>query len=131
MFQAIPLFLYFYHFFWAVSAVERFCDVSRYFGCAGEKPLIKNVQPYTLAKDDPIMKAREAIFDTPLLLCAIWHMIEWIRWTIFLMSILMEKNMLPLFNLLCLNIIFGYVATIYAIVARFSATGAGCVSTGA
>ena len=58
-------------------------------------------------------------------------MIEWIRWTIFLMSILMEKNMLPLFNLLCLNIIFGYVATIYAIVARFSGLGAGCVSIGA
>ena len=58
-------------------------------------------------------------------------MIEWIRWTIFLMSILMEKNMLPLFNLLCLNIIFGYVATIYAIVARFSGLGAECVSTGA
>ena len=54
-------------------------------------------------------------------------MIEWVRWTIFLMSILMEKNMLHLFNLLCLNIIFGFVATIYAIVARFSVTGAGCV----
>ena len=58
-------------------------------------------------------------------------MIEWIRWTIFLMSILMEKNMLHLFNLLCLNIIFGYVATIYAIVARFSGVGATCVSGGA
>lgn len=58
-------------------------------------------------------------------------MTEWIRWTIFLMSILMEKNMLPLFNLLSLNIIFGYVATIYAIVVRFSATGVGCVSAGA
>jgi len=43
----------------------------------------------------------------------------------------MEKNMLPLFNLLCLNIIFGYVATIYAIVARFSTVGAGCVAVGA
>jgi hypothetical protein len=43
----------------------------------------------------------------------------------------MEKNMLHLFNLLCLNIIFGYVATIYAIVARFSGVGAGCVSGGA
>jgi hypothetical protein len=51
-------------------------------------------------------------------------MIEWIRWTIFLMSILMEKNMLILFNLLSLNIIFGYIATIYAIVARFSGVGA-------
>jgi hypothetical protein len=47
------------------------------------------------------------------------------------MSILMEKNMLHLFNLLSLNIIFGYVATIYAIVARFSAVGAGCVAVGA
>jgi len=40
----------------------------------------------------------------------------------------MEKNMLILFNLLSLNIIFGYVATIYAIVARYSGVGAGCVS---
>ena len=57
-------------------------------------------------------------------------MIEWIRWTIFLMSILMEKNMLALFNLLSLNIIFGFVATIYAIVARFSGVGAVCVEKG-
>jgi len=42
----------------------------------------------------------------------------------------MEKNMLALFNLLSLNIIFGYVATIYAIVARFSGVGAGCVEKG-
>jgi hypothetical protein len=47
------------------------------------------------------------------------------------MSILMEKNMLPLFNLLSINIVFGYVATIYAIVARFSGLGAGCVAIGA
>ena len=57
-------------------------------------------------------------------------MIEWIRWTIFLMSILMEKNMLALFNLLSLNIIFGFVATIYAIVARYSGVGAACVEKG-
>jgi len=71
-------------------------------------------------------KASE-IFDLAIALVTAFHMIDWIRWTLFLTSALVSVNLLPLFYILTVvNLPFGIVACLYAIAARFGAEGAMC-----
>jgi len=124
-FLGFALFNYIYHLLFAIDGVDAYCDVTRTFGCDGARP----VDPKNAA--DPMVITQSAIYDLPLMLCAVWHLIEWVRWTIFLTTILVNKNLLFYFNILQFNVIFGFVATIWAIVTRFSGVGATCAGIGA
>jgi len=48
-------------------------------------------------------------------------MIEWIRWTILGTAALVDANLIPVFYLLHLNIVFGFFAMLIAIIGGFSA----------
>lgn len=52
-------------------------------------------------------------------------MIEWVRWTVLCTAALVDANLIPLFYLLHLNIVFGFFAMLIAIIGGFSA-GNGC-----
>ena len=63
LFSLMSFAIYFYHFCWAVGAVDKFCQVSRFNLCGS-------------ATND---SQASAIYDTGLILICIFHLIEWIR----------------------------------------------------
>ena len=78
--------------------------------------------PATAAADLKIFQDKtSAVFDTPILLCTIYHMIEWIKWAVLLTTVLVDANMIKLFYFLHLNVVFGFFAMIIGIINGFSA----------
>jgi hypothetical protein len=66
------------------------------------------------------------IYDVPLRLLGAYHIIEWIRMTLFLTTLLLGTNFLPIWYATGLNTLFGIAAYITCHVARYSGTGALC-----
>ena len=66
------------------------------------------------------------VFDIAIQMSTVWHMLEWVRWTVFLTSTLSDKNFLIIFKFMQLNIYFGVVACITAIITRYSSDGQIC-----
>ena len=54
--------------------------------------------------------------DSAILLVTIFHMIEWIRWTIYLTMALVGVDLMKVYYFLSMNIFFGVIAIIYAMV---------------
>lgn len=75
--------------------------------------------------------ASSSVYDTAIALVTIFHMIEWLRQTVFLTSALVNVNLVPLFYVLSVNIPFGFIAMLVAIAARFSEDGKDCAIEGA
>ena len=75
---------YLYHLLWVIAGVNMYTDYTRLTPCG------------TATDGD----TASAVFDTALLLCIVFHIIEWIRWTMFMTSTLVSFNLIPLFYLL-------------------------------
>lgn len=110
MFTALGGFCYCYHFTWTVAGVDNFCDTTRNNICIAGK-----------TKDES-----SAIYDIGIGLVAIFHMIEWLRQTVFLTTALVNVNLMPLYYFLSINVPFGFVAMIIGLGVRFSADGVEC-----
>jgi len=67
------------------------------------------------------MEKVSGVYDFPILIVTIYHMIEWIRWTILGTCALVDANLIPVFYFLHLNIIFGFFAILFAIIGGSSA----------
>lgn len=71
------------------------------------------------------------IFDTAIALTTIFHMIDWIRWTFLATTALVGVNLLPaFFGLTIINLPFGIISMIYAIITRYSTVGTACTAAG-
>ena len=70
------------------------------------------------------------MFDVAIAMVSMWHMIEWIRWTFFLTTALVEANLIPIYNVLHINIPYGVIACLVAIGSRFSEDGDACARPG-
>jgi len=64
------------------------------------------------------------------MLMIVFHIIEWIRWTLYLTSCLVSFNLMPLFYLFQINIPFGFIVSIVALAARYSEDGNSCAEEG-
>lgn len=62
----------------------------------------------------------------PLRLLGAYHIIEWVRMTLFLTTLLLGTNFLPVWYVTGLNTLYGIAAYITCHVARYSGTGALC-----
>lgn len=94
--SAIP---YMFHFFFTVYGVDQYSDWKRNIECGESTNAIE----------------AEAIFESSVGLTTVFHMVEWIRWTFFLTSVLVGSNMMPVFYFLgALNGLYGVVALIYS-----------------
>jgi hypothetical protein len=68
-----------------------------------------------------------ALYDTAIALSTIFHMIDWLRWTLLLTAALVGVNLLPgFYYLTAINLPFGIIACIVAIITRFGTDGAAC-----
>lgn len=61
-----------------------------------------------------------------ILLVTVFHMIEWLRQTVFLTTALVNVNLMPMYYALSLNVPFGFIAMIIGIGIRFGSSGGDC-----
>ena len=65
--------------------------------------------------------------DTPIAIVTVFHMIEWIRWLIFITSATVGVNMFKIYYLISFfSIPFGVIAMLIGIGGRFSSDAADC-----
>jgi len=110
LFTALGGFTYFYHFAWTVAGVDNYCDYTRTMSCASKSG-----------------EDASAVYDMAIALVTIFHMVEWLRQTVFLTTALVNVNLMPLYYFLSINVPYGFIAMLIAIGARFSADGMECV----
>ncbi len=96
-----------------VAVINVYSDQDRFKDCH-----IPGLMPYT--------EAVAEVYDTALKLLGAYHIIEWVRMTIFLVTLLLGQNFMPLWYLTSINTIFGIIAYIYAHVVRYSGNGKEC-----
>lgn len=145
IFTGISAIVYLYHLYWTIYGVDQFCDITRTHVCGEEGKnlyqqfLIDNgateaeaaaVTAYTDAPANAA-EASSKVYDTAIALVTIFHMIEWLRQTVFLTSALVNVNLVPLFYAMSINIPFGFIAMLVGIAARFGADGKDCALEGA
>ena len=86
----------------------------------------------TLFFDAPLnaQEAPSAVLDRAIAIVTFFHMVEWLRQTAFITSTLVNVNLMPLFYVLSLNIPYGFVVMIIAIIIRFGEDGVDCAMEG-
>ena len=67
-----------------------------------------------------------AVYDMALRLLGAYHIIEWVRMTIFLVTLLLGQNFMPIWYFTSLNTLYGIAVYIYVHVTRFSGNGKEC-----
>ena len=67
-----------------------------------------------------------AVYDMALRLLGAYHIIEWVRMTIFLVTLLLGQNFMPIWYFTSLNTLYGIAVYIYVHVIRFSGDGKEC-----
>jgi hypothetical protein len=75
------------------------------------------------------LDAHSKVYDIALILICSYHIIEWVRMTMFLITLILGQNLIPLWYLTFLNTLFGIAAYIVVHVARFSEPGKTCADT--
>jgi len=103
-FTCLGGFTYFYHFAWTVAGVDNYCDYTRLLTCGAK------------IGDDA-----SAVLDTAIALVTVFHMIEWLRQTVFLTTALVNVNLMPLYYFLSINVPFGFIAMLVGVAVGFSA----------
>ncbi len=114
LFTVLAGVIYSYHLFWTVYGVDKYADYTR----------------LNLCGEATTQDAASEVFDAAIFTVALFHMIEWVRWTVFLTSALVNVNLVGLFYLLSLNVPFGFVAMLVGIIARYSGDGEACAEGG-
>ena len=96
-----------------VSVINVYSDNDRFLTCKIDE-----------LGTDP--DAQSAVYDTSLRMLASYHIIEWFRMTIFLVTLLLGQNFMPIWYFLSLNTLFGIAAYIHTHVTIFSGYGKAC-----
>lgn len=110
LFTIIGGVIYLLHLCWAIAGVNSYCDYTRLNKCG----------------DAQTGEEASSVYDTAIALSAVFHMIEWVRWTTFLTSALVTVNLIPAFLVLSVNAPFGLLATLVAVFTRYSSDGNAC-----
>jgi len=90
LFTCIAGVCYLYEIIWTISGVNNYCDITRTYNTdkSGKIFCAKGVSLNNLTKAD-IAKV-SGVYDFPILIVTIYHMIEWLRWTILLTIALVD-----------------------------------------
>lgn len=144
-FTILSALVYTYHLYWCIYGVDEFCDITRTHVCGAEgKKLYQEYLVSTGASAETAASVTEyfgapsnaqdassSVYDTAIALVTIFHMIEWLRQTVFLTASLVNVNLVPLFYVLSINIPFGFIAMLVGLVSRYSEDGKDCAIEGA
>ena len=114
IFGTWALFFYIGQFLLIVLCINDYSDGTRELDCGG----------YSNSED----KNPTEVYDTALLLLAIYHLIEWVRVIIFAVCVVIGANLMIVWYITTPNAIFGIICYIIAHVHRFNAAGKACAS---
>lgn len=90
-FVLITAVIYLIHLVWMCYGVDVYSSYERHITCG----------------DGLSKESASAVYDTWILLCVIFHMLEWIRQTIFVTSALVGVNLIPVFYGMYLIVPYG------------------------
>ena len=96
--------VYAYHFVWAMAGVDKYAHYTRVVSCGGNA-----------AGADA-----EGVYDGVIFCMTLFHIIEWARQTIFLITCLIGTDMIKLFYFMSFNIPFGFGISIVAVITGFT-----------
>ena len=113
LYGSVVTFWYWAMFIGCVGCINLYSDVERLTPCATTG---------TLANPEEASK----VYDTPLLLLAIWHIIEWIRTTLLLTIVMIGVNWTISWYIMVPNTLFGLVVYAIAHMAYWSEDGEKC-----
>ena len=117
LYGLVVTFWYLAMFVGCVGCINLYSDIDRTSPC--------DVEGTSLFDPEEATK----VFDTPLLLLAIWHIIEWIRTTVLLTIVLIGVNWTISWYVMAPNTLFGLVVYAIAHMAYFSEDGKKCKET--
>ena len=118
---------YLAQFIGAVSCINLYSDVDRLNRCEPLNPALLENDPKQPELSDP-EKASE-VFDAPLLLLAIFHIVEWIRTTLLLTIICIGVNWVIFWYISSINTLFGLIVYAFTHMAYFDEKGELCAKT--
>lgn len=106
------LIAYLAQFFLIIISINDYSDGERHLSCKAEWPKgdIRNSE----------------VYDMALVLMASYHLIEWVRIIMFLITVVLGQNLIPIYYVTGLNTLFGIAAYIYVHATRFSDVGKYC-----
>lgn len=76
--------------------MNNYCDITRTFNQDKAGKLCLTSLGKMLTADADIAKV-SGVYDFPILIVTIYHMIEWIRWTILGTAALVDANLIAVF----------------------------------
>ena len=114
-----------YEICWTIAGVNNYCDITRTFNTnkAGTAVCLAKVAKSGLSEAE--ISEVSSVYDFPILISTIYHMIEWLRWALLGTIALVDANLVPIFYFLHLNVIFGFFALLISVIGGFTAD-AGC-----
>jgi|EP00353_Schmidingerella_taraikaensis_P002579 hypothetical protein len=107
---------YLAQFIGAVACINLYSDVDR-------------LKPCSLTGELADGEKSSEVFDMPLMLMAVYHIIEWIRTTVLLTVILIGVNWAIFWYATSLNTLFGLIVYAFAHMAYFDEQGEMCAAT--
>jgi apolipoprotein N-acyltransferase len=113
--SAISTLIYCVHLYFAIYGVDMYTDISRKRACTADG---------TWSEDNT------ATYQTAIGLVIAFHVIEWLRLLVILSICWIGSDLTILYYGLSLNVVYGFVAMLVAIIMRYSGTGAECVGEG-
>ena len=120
--------IYLYHLLWTIAGVNAYADYTRHTPC-GTITAPSGLSA-TAAQSVAYLEELSGVFDIALALSTIFHMIEWLRWTALLTTGLVGANLMTIYYALSINIPFGIITSIIAIITRYGDDGSLCAEAG-
>ena len=118
MFGALIGFYYTANFIMCVAACNFYSDISRLSPCVMEESGI-------------VLEGDQAseVFDMAIKLTGVFHIIEWVRATILLTVILINVNLMKIWYVTILNMIYGFVSFLFLHAVYFSEESMACAES--
>jgi len=123
-FTMLAFVIYMYHLCWAMSGCSMYSDWSREIRCG--QFVKQDGATETSTQDQEARAKSSAVYDMALFIATIYHIIEWVRWTLLITTALINSNLIRLFNLTGLNYFLGVASLAISMAARFSEDGVAC-----
>ena len=95
-------------------------------GCIGVVNFYSDVDRFTACTPGQAPLDAASVFDVPLLLFAIYHLIEWIKTTLLLSVACVGLPLMHVYYVLGLNTLYGCIAAIWTAIVVFSDEGSAC-----
>lgn len=114
--------IYLYHISFSMAGVNAFADYTRKIDCGTG-----------FESADPIERGEHfsSILDTGIALVTIYHIIEWIKWTLLLTGALVEVNLIKAISFIgVVNGIYGLIVMVMGVIVRYSGDGSLCAEAG-